>query len=129
MRKRNLIFLVVALVLIGVAAGFWYLSSQLGVGDQLLADLGLQTESRPAGVLAASGIIEAEEVSVTTELGGRVAEVLADEGDLVEEGAVVISLDDALPELDGRRVRGLDWEVPLGPENGYSMSVVPGSVT
>lgn len=96
MRKRNLVFLVVALVLVGAAAGLWYLSSQPGVWNQLLADLGLQSESRPAGVLAASGIIEAEEVSVTAELGGRVAEVLADEGDLVEEGAVVIGLDDAL---------------------------------
>jgi HlyD family secretion protein len=96
MRKRRLIVPVVALVLVCAAAGLWYLSSQPGVWNQLLADLGLQTESRPAGVLAASGIIEAEEVSVTTELGGRVAEVLADEGDLVEQGAVVILLDDAL---------------------------------
>jgi multidrug resistance efflux pump len=96
MRKRNLIFLVVALALIGAAAGLWYLGSQAGVWDQLLADLGLQTEATPAGVLAASGIVEAEEVSVTTELGGRVAEVLTDEGDLAEQGTVVIILDDAL---------------------------------
>jgi HlyD family secretion protein len=96
MRKRRWIIPVVALVLVCAAAGLWYLSSQPGVWNQLLADLGLQTESKPAGVLAASGIIEAEEVSVTTELGGRVAEVLADEGDLVEEGAVVILLDEAL---------------------------------
>jgi multidrug resistance efflux pump len=71
-------------------------SSQPQVWDQLLADLGLQTEATPAGVLAASGIIEAEEVSVTTETGGRVAEILADEGDSVPEGDVVIRLDDAL---------------------------------
>jgi HlyD family secretion protein len=96
MRKRNLVLLVVALVLVGAAAGWWYLSSQPAIWDQLLADLGLQTEARPAGVLAASGIIEAEEVSVTTEMGGRVAEVLADEGDPVDQGAVVIRLDDAL---------------------------------
>jgi HlyD family secretion protein len=96
MRKRNLTFLVVALVLVGAAAGLWYFGSQAGIRDQLLADLGLQAAARPAGVLAASGIIEADEVSVTTELGGRVAEVLADEGDLVEEGAPLIRLDDAL---------------------------------
>jgi HlyD family secretion protein len=96
MRKRNLIILVVALVLIGAAAGVWYLSSQPQVLDQLLADLGLQTEATAEGLLAASGIIEAEEVSVTTETGGRVAEMLADEGDLVEDGDVVIRLDDAL---------------------------------
>jgi HlyD family secretion protein len=96
MRKRYLGILVVAVLLVCAAAGLWYLSSQPGIGDQLLADLGLQTEVAPAGVLAASGIIEAEEVSVTTELGGRVAEVLADEGDLVEEGTPLFRLDDAL---------------------------------
>jgi HlyD family secretion protein len=96
MRKRNVIILVVALVLIGAAAGVWYLSSQPQVLDQLLADLGLQTEATAEGTLAASGIIEAEEVSVTTETGGRVAEMLADEGDLVQDGDVVIRLDDAL---------------------------------
>ena len=96
MRKRNLIILVVALVLVGAAAGVWYLSSQPNVWNQLLADLGLQTQATAAGVLAASGIIEAEEVSVTTETGGRVAEILADEGDSVQNGDVVIRLDDAL---------------------------------
>jgi multidrug resistance efflux pump len=60
-----------------------------------LSELGLGTEGLPEGVLAASGIIEAEEVSVTTEMGGRVAEALADEGDLVGEDQVVIRLDDA----------------------------------
>ena len=96
MRKRNLIILVVALLLVGAAAGVWYLSAQPNVRDQLLADLGLQTEATAAGALAASGIIEAEEVSVTTEIGGRVAEILADEGDTVQGGDVVIRLDDAL---------------------------------
>lgn len=96
MRKRNLIILVVALLLVGAAAGIWYLSSQPNVRDQLLADLGLQTEATAIGALAASGIIEAEEVSVTTEIGGRVAEILADEGDSVQGGDVVIRLDDAL---------------------------------
>ena len=94
MRKRNLIILVVALVLVGAAAGIWYLSSQPNVRDQLLADLGLQTEATAAGALAASGIIEAEEVSVTTEIGGRVAEILADEGDSVQGGDVVIRLEE-----------------------------------
>jgi len=96
MRKRNLIILVVALLLVGAAAGIWYLSSQPHVWGQLLADLGLQSEATAAGALAASGIIEAEEVSVTTETGGRVAEILADEGDSVQDGDVVIRLDDAL---------------------------------
>ncbi len=96
MRQRIAIILVLVLLLLAAAGGFWYLNSHPEVRAQLMADLGLTTEAIPEGVLAASGIIEAEEVSVNTETGGRVAEVLAGEGDLVQEGEVVIRLDDAL---------------------------------
>jgi HlyD family secretion protein len=97
MRQRIVIILVVAGLLVAASGGgWWYLSSHAGIRSRLLADLGLGGEATPRGVLAASGIIEAEEVSVTTEMGGRVAEVLADEGDFVQEGDTVIRLDDAL---------------------------------
>lgn len=96
MRRRLAIIAIPLLLLIVGAGGWWYLSSHPDVQAQLLAELGLQSEAMPAGVLAASGIIEAEEVSVTTETGGRVAEVLADEGDLVDEGDIVIRLDDTI---------------------------------
>jgi HlyD family secretion protein len=46
--------------------------------------------------LEASGFIEAEEVNVVSEVGGRVAEVLADEADEVTDGQVVVRLDDGL---------------------------------
>jgi HlyD family secretion protein len=97
MRRRILIVVVVVLLLLlGGGGGWWYLSNNPETRAQLLDRLGLGGEAMPAGVLAASGIIEAEEVSVTTETGGRVAEVLADEGDLVKEGDVTIRLDDAI---------------------------------
>jgi len=96
MKKKYIVIPVVVLVLVCAAAGWWYISSHPGLLDQVLAQTGLGGEARWAGVLAASGIVEAEEVSVTTEIGGRVAEVLADEGDSVEEGGVLIRLDDAL---------------------------------
>jgi multidrug resistance efflux pump len=96
MKKKYIVIPVVVLLLICAAAGWWYISSHPGLVNQVLAQTGLRGEARSAGVLAASGIVEAEEVSVTTEIGGRVAEVLADEGDSVEEGDVVIRLDDAL---------------------------------
>ncbi|HDN79438.1 MAG TPA: HlyD family efflux transporter periplasmic adaptor subunit [Chloroflexi bacterium] len=47
-------------------------------------------------VIEASGTIEAEEVIVASELGGLVVEVLADEGDDVEEGQVLVRLDDTV---------------------------------
>jgi HlyD family secretion protein len=95
-RQRIVIIAVAVLLLIAAGVGWWYLGSHPEIQAQLLADLGLETEVVAEGVLAASGIVEAEEVSVTTETGGRVTEVLADEGDLVQEGDVVIRLDDAI---------------------------------
>jgi HlyD family secretion protein len=96
MKKKYMVIPVVVVLLVCVAAGWWYVSSQPGLLDRVLAQIGLGGEAKSAGVLAASGIVEAEEVSVTAEIGGRVAEVLADEGDSVQEGDVLIRLDDAL---------------------------------
>ncbi len=96
MDKRKIAMSVVALLVVCAAAAWWYTSSQPGLLDQVLAQTGLGGEIRPEGVLTASGIVEAETVSVTTETGGRVLAVLADEGDTVQEGDLVIHLDDAL---------------------------------
>jgi HlyD family secretion protein len=96
MKKKFIVIPVVAVLLISAAAGWWYVGSHPGALSQALAQTGLGGETSSAGVLAASGIVEAEEVSVTAEIGGRVAEVLADEGDSVQEGDVLIRLDDAL---------------------------------
>jgi len=46
--------------------------------------------------LMASGFIEADEVVVAPELGGRVVELLADEGDEVEAGQVLVQLDSTM---------------------------------
>ena len=51
-----------------------------------------------AGTIEASGTIEAEEVVIASEFGGRVAEIQADEGDEVEAGQVLIRLDGDLVE-------------------------------
>lgn len=96
MRRKIVPIVVAVVVLAAAAAGLWYLASQPTQRARVLAELGLESRALPEGILAASGIIEAEEVSVTTELGGRVEEVLADEGDSVDEGDVLVRLDDAL---------------------------------
>ncbi len=49
-----------------------------------------------AAALQASGIVEATQVSVAPELGGRVAEVFAQEGDLVAAGDPLFRLEDEL---------------------------------
>ncbi len=62
----------------------------------LLAQLGLAGE--PLGTIEASGTIETEEVVIASEFGGRVDKILADEGDEVEAGQVLIRLDTDLLE-------------------------------
>ncbi len=55
------------------------------------------------GPLTASGTVEAVEVLVSPEMGGRVVEVLAGEGDIVEAGAPLFRLDDELLQAQRRR--------------------------
>ncbi len=49
-----------------------------------------------AATITASGTIDAETVAITSEYGGRVQEILVDEGDSVSKGAVLIRLDTSL---------------------------------
>jgi len=53
-----------------------------------------------SGAMSASGIIQARQISVASEFGGLVAELLVDEGARVEAGQPVVQLDTAL--LDGQ---------------------------
>ncbi|GAB4467647.1 MAG: efflux RND transporter periplasmic adaptor subunit [Anaerolineae bacterium] len=65
---------------------------------------GVINDGQPADLatapLAASGFIEADEVSVVSETGGRVSEVLAAEADTVEEGQPLIVLDDSVMQAE-----------------------------
>lgn len=56
----------------------------------------------PARGIVASGTIESEEVAVASELAGRVVQVIAEEGDRVNAGDVLVRLDDSLPKLQLR---------------------------
>lgn len=53
---------------------------------------------RPDTALTASGTVEAVEVSIAPEISGRVVEVLAQEGDTVHAGDVLLRLDGTLLE-------------------------------
>jgi len=76
MRSRWLLA-VLGLIIVGVAATLFYFSN------------------RPAetGILRASGTIEATRVDVSFQMGGRVAEVAAVEGQAVRSGQIVAKLD------------------------------------
>lgn len=72
----------IILIVVVVAVAVWYF---------------LQKEqTEVANVLAASGTIEATELVVAPEIGGRVVEVLVNEGDTVTQGQVLLRYEDGL---------------------------------
>ncbi len=58
--------------------------------DTLAAEFGSDTED---GIIQASGIVEAQQVSIASELSGRIAEVLVSEGEQVQAGDPIFSLE------------------------------------
>jgi HlyD family secretion protein len=81
--NRKHLTLLVAVVLAGIVAATWLLSR------------------RHTGAPSVSGTIETDEVRVASRYGGRVEKVLADEGDTLQPGTVIVELDAA--ELLARR--------------------------
>jgi HlyD family secretion protein len=79
-RERWLrVVLIVAVVVGGAGAGFyWWKHSQ-----SLL----------PPGIAWGNGRIEADEIDIATKFAGRIAEMLADEGDMVKAGQIVARMD------------------------------------
>jgi multidrug efflux pump subunit AcrA (membrane-fusion protein) len=101
--RRTFVILAIVIVIGGAAAvGWWYINENpewwfwlQDEFDKAVVELGLRGEEVPIG-LAASGFVEADEASVTTELGGRIVTLYADEGDGVTEGQILVELDDSL---------------------------------
>jgi HlyD family secretion protein len=96
MNKKRIVLIAVAAVVVAVAGVGIYLAASPSAWQQVSGWLSI-TDSE-AGELTASGFIEAEEVAIAPELGGRVLELLADEGDEVEAGQVLVRLDGMLLE-------------------------------
>src|SRR3990172_8309087 len=87
--KRRVLFggLVLALA---VTAGGWWLSPSAAASS--------------VSPLEATGVVEVEEVSVAPEVGGRVIEVLVDEGDSVAAGDPLFRFDDEALQIQRRQV-------------------------
>jgi len=60
-------------------------------------------DALPAGIAYGNGRLEATEVDIATKTPGRLAEVLADEGDLIEEGRIVARMDTTALEAQLRQ--------------------------
>jgi len=95
-REKIVPIIIIAVVVVAMAAAGIYFATNPAAWQQMLAQMDIATPE--AGGMTASGFIEAEEVSISPELGGRVIELLADEGDEVEAGQVLVRLDAALLE-------------------------------
>ena len=67
----------------------------LAIGTGVLWSFHALAAPRPREVITASGIIEAEEIKISSETGGRIVQVTVDEGDSVEVGQLLIQLDDS----------------------------------
>lgn len=101
--KRLIVIVAVCIVVAAaVGVGWWYTNENPDLLDQAqdeldgaVQELGLEPEEAPPGI-AASGFVEADEASVTTELGGRIIALHAGEGDEVAAGATLVELDDSL---------------------------------
>jgi HlyD family secretion protein len=95
-REQIVPIVVIVVVLIIAAVAAIYFVRNPAALDQVMAELEI-AEPEVSG-LTASGFIEAEEVAIAPELGGRVVELLADEGDNIETEQVLIQLDGTLLE-------------------------------
>src|SRR5271163_777520 len=51
-----------------------------------------QTNALPTGIVSGNGRIESVQVDVAAKYGGRISEILARGGDLVEEGQVLVKM-------------------------------------
>ena len=80
---------IVFIVLIAVAVGLWW-----AFGTH---------SSDSSSELVTSGFIEARDVSIAVEVGGRIADITADEGETVAAGMPLVMLDDSLLELQEKQ--------------------------
>lgn len=100
-KLRLLIILLVIAALVGTA--YWYFNQNPEQLSQLQHQVGLITGTEASGVQSVSGYIETEEVNMAAETGGRITRLLADEGDFVKAGQVIVELDTALLETQIRQ--------------------------
>jgi HlyD family secretion protein len=82
--KRRLAWGRLAILLLLLAAG--------GAGSAIYW-LKYSQPALPPGIVLGNGRLEADEIDISTKFAGRIAELLADEGDVVKAGQVVARMD------------------------------------
>jgi multidrug efflux pump subunit AcrA (membrane-fusion protein) len=100
MKRKIKTFMMILLAAGVVGGGYWYYSQNPEALVQLQLQLGLISQAEASGVYSVSGFIEAEEIEVAAETGGRIIKISVDEGDFVEAGQILVELDTALLEAE-----------------------------
>ena len=77
-RWRTWAILALIVICAGTGGAYWWRMQQGGL---------------PAGIVSGNGRIEADEIDIDTKFAGRIAEMLADEGDMVKGGQVLARMD------------------------------------
>jgi HlyD family secretion protein len=90
-RKRWITLIVLAAL--ALPGAWWFLAQSPGKLVHLPAQLGAAPAQES---WTASGFIEAEQISLAVEVGGRVVALPIDEGDLVQAGDVLLRIEDDL---------------------------------
>ena len=106
--KPSPILILLLIVIIAGAVGYWYFSNNPDEWQQVLVDFGLneipllQPPAAEAELpLTASGFIEAHEVAVASEVGGRIEHLAVAKGDEVTAGQPVVQIETA--PLDAKK--------------------------
>lgn len=84
--KHRSIFLTILLVLVLIAGGWWWLQVRTASAANAASN----------NTLEATGVIESRNVALSSEIGGKIVEVLVEEGQRVKADQPLVRLDDSL---------------------------------
>jgi len=97
MKRKHILPILIAgaLAIVAGGAGYYFYANPRAWQDTLTQ---LELAKPEAPGLVASGFVEAEEIDIAPEIGGRVAELAVEEGDEVEVGDHLVRIDGTLLE-------------------------------
>lgn len=81
----------------------------------------LNNSGLPAGIASGNGRIEAVEIDISTKSPGRIRDILADEGDFVNEGDILARMDTDQAESQRRQAEAQLRRAEIGVETARSL--------
>lgn len=83
----------------------------------------LRPQPLPAGIASGNGRIEATDVDIATKTAGRIKEILADEGDFVTAGQVLVRMDTQVLEAQRREADAQLRRATIGVDTARALVV------